>query len=91
MAESITEGFIRTEKCSVITFSDEVNAIDVRNYLIEAWPRLTKNLENATMLFISGVHGSEDGQLGDKSDGCEEMQNQVSTHQYPNNCVNIKH
>ena len=79
MAANITKG-VCTEKWSVITFSFEVNARDVRNYLMESWQSLTKNLDNSTILFISGMHGSDGGKLGGKSDGCKEMKNQVLYH-----------
>ena len=77
MAESFTKGNMHVGKCAVVTFSDVVNAMEVREHMTKLWERFTKNMVSAKILFITGVHGLEDGELGEKSDGMAEMQHQV--------------
>ena len=77
MAESFTEGIMRTEKCAIVTFSDVVNAMDVREHMTKLWNSFTKNLDDSKILFITGVHGLQGGALGERSNGVAEMQKQV--------------
>ena len=80
-AKSSTENFIgwdfRIENLSIVTSIGKVNARQVREVIIDKWDVLFEHLNNGTVLFIAGIHGNEDGTLGDFSRSVEQMMNQV--------------
>ena len=64
------------EKSAVITFENEVDEMAFRRYLKYNWEKLTLGLNNSTILFLAGVHGSYSGQLGPK-ENIQTLKNQV--------------
>ena len=55
---------LRAQKCAVLLNKIEVTANQWRYYLQENWHELTAHLRNATILFLTGRHGLEDGSIG---------------------------
>ena len=64
------------EKSAVITFENEVDEMAFRRYLIDHWKKLTLGLNDSTILFLAGVHGSDSGQLG-PNENIQTLKNQV--------------
>ena len=60
--------FLRVQKCAVLLNEIEVTAFQWRLYLQKNWHELTAHLQNATILFLTGRHGLEDGSIGDQDD-----------------------
>ena len=77
MAASLTHDVLRAEMLAIVSAFDMVNARQVREMLRLRWSEISAHLDNGTMLFIMGVHGSSDGKLGDKIETIKTMQNQV--------------
>ena len=50
---------IVVEKSAVITFENEVAEMAFRRYFKNNWEKLTLGLNNSTILFLAGVHGSD--------------------------------
>ena len=48
----------------MITFENEVDEMAFRRYLKGHWEKLTLGLNDSTILFLAGVHGSDSGELG---------------------------
>ena len=59
---------LRAQKCAVLLNQIEVTTRDWRCYLEKNWDELTTHLQNATILFLSGRHGLEDGSIGPQDD-----------------------
>ena len=64
------------EKSAVITFENEVDEMAFRRYLKNHWEKLTLGLNDATILFLAGVHGSHSGELG-PNENIQTLKNQV--------------
>ena len=64
------------EKSAVITFENEVDEMAFRRYLKYNWEKLTLGLNDSTILFLAGVHGSYSGQLG-INENIQTLKNQV--------------
>ena len=64
------------EKSAVITFENEVAEMAFRRYLKDNWEKLTLGLNDSTILFLAGVHGSDSGQLG-PNENIQTLKNQV--------------
>ena len=64
------------EKSAVITFENEVDEMAFRRYLKSNWEKLTLGLNDSTILFLAGVHGSDSGQLG-PNENIQTLKNQV--------------
>ena len=77
MAASLTHDVLRAEMLAVVTAFDMVNARQVREMIRLRWREISNHLNNATILFIMGVHGLEDGQLGPREENIKTMKNQV--------------
>ena len=77
MATSLTHDVLRAEMLAIVSAYDMVNARQVREMLRLKWDAISAYLENGTMLFIMGVHGSKDGTLGDQIENIQTMKNQV--------------
>ena len=77
MAASLTHDVLRAEMLAVVTAFDRVNARQVREMIRLKWREISDHLNNGTMLFIMGVHGLEDGQLGPREGNIKTMKNQV--------------
>ena len=67
---------IVVEKSAVITFQNQVDEMSFRRYLKCNWDKLTLGLNDSTILFLAGVHGSYSGQLGPK-ENIQTLKNQV--------------
>ena len=68
---------LRIENLSVVTSFGKVNCRQVREVIFEKWTVLFEHLNNGTVLFIAGIHGDEDGTLGDFANSVQQMMNQV--------------
>ena len=64
------------EKSAVITFESEVDEVAFRRYLRGHWAKLTLGLNDSTILFLAGVHGSDSGELG-PNENIQTLKNQV--------------
>ena len=64
------------EKSAVITFENEIDEMAFRRYLKNHWEKLTLGLNDATILFLAGVHGSHSGELG-PNENIQTLKNQV--------------
>ena len=64
------------EKLAVFTFDDEINEQSLREYFKKNWNTLTVGMKKSTILFMGGVHGKKNGQLGG-SVSFETLTNQV--------------
>ena len=64
------------EKSAVITFENEVDEMAFRRYLKNHWEKLTLGLNDSTILFLAGVHGSNSGGLG-PNENIQTLKNQV--------------
>ena len=69
------------EKSAVITFENEVAEVAFRRYMKYNWEKLTLGLNDSTILFLAGVHGSDSGELG-PTENIQTLKNQV---RIPNN------
>ena len=79
MATSLTHDVLRAEMLTIVSAYDMVNARQVREMLRLRWDEISVYLENGTILFIMGIHGSKDGTLGDQVENIQTMKNQVRT------------
>ena len=64
------------EKSAVITFENEVDEMAFRRYMKDNWKKLTLGLNDSTILFLAGVHGSDSGELG-PNENIQTLKNQV--------------
>ena len=64
------------EKSAVITFENEVDEMAFRRYFKNNWKKLTLGLNDSTILFLAGVHGSDSGKLG-PNENIQTLKNQV--------------
>ena len=55
---------LKAQKSAILLNQGKVRAMQWRRYLENNWDKLTKNLNNATILFLTGRHGLEDGKIG---------------------------
>ena len=70
---------LHVEKLAILSSDIETNELQIRKYIAKEWRTLTKGLqENAIILFIAGVHGSEDGRLSKPAESVERLQEQFS-------------
>ena len=77
MAASLTHDVLRAEMLAVVTAFDMVNARQVREMIRQKWDQISTHLDNGTLLFIMGIHGSNDGTLGPRVGNIKTMKNQV--------------
>ena len=77
MASSFSKGVIRVEKLAIFTSSQEVDEFQIREFFLARWDFLSQGLDNGTMLFLAGVHGTEDGKVVEVADSLETMIRQV--------------
>ena len=68
---------IKCDNLTIISANDETNEIKVQKYLIQNWQTLTKEMDNSTILFMGGVHGSDSGKFG-RRENIKTLKNQVS-------------
>ena len=72
---------VKNDKLTIFTSENQVDPPEIREYIIEHWDEISVRLENSTVLFIGGVHGGEDGAVGDEDKELwRSMENQVSFH-----------
>ena len=77
MATSLTDDVLRADNLAVVTAFDMVNARQVRELLRTRWKEISVQMDNKTMLFLMGIHGSKDGNLGPLENNVQTMKNQV--------------
>ena len=65
---------LKVEKCAILLNRREVQAIQWRNYMEKNWEELTAHLQNATILFLTGRHGLEDGSIGPQDENVKSNQ-----------------
>ena len=63
MATCMDYPIIQSERLTIFTCNDLINEWNVRFYIINHWKSMTQGMDNSTILFISGVHGMENGGL----------------------------
>ena len=73
MASSFNQGVIRAEKLAIFTSSKEVDEFQIREFFLQRWDLLSQGLDNGTMLFLAGVHETEDGKVVEVADSLETM------------------
>ena len=59
-----SRGNLQVQKSAVLLNKVQVTANQWRQYLQKNWRELTAYLQNATILFLTGRHGLEDGSIG---------------------------
>ena len=64
------------EKSAVITFENVLDEMAFRRYFKNNWEKLTLGLNDSTILFLAGVHGSDSGELG-PNENIKTLKNQV--------------
>ena len=73
MAKSFTQGVLQIEKLTIFSSNNEVDEWQIREFFHEKWDFLSQRLDNGTLLFMTGVHGTEDGKLGKFADSLDTM------------------
>ena len=68
---------MHAEKLAIFSAYAEINEREVRNYLIEKWETITEGMNDSTMLFMAGIHGSDQGKIGPKARSLETMKVQI--------------
>ena len=82
MATYILEDKIfRCEALSIFTckHNTTLGAKDLRLYFKKHWQTIFKGIKDSTILFIAGVHGTDDGKLGDPVGNLTSLKNQVGS------------
>ena len=79
------EDYFKSDKLTIFTCNATVTEVDLRDYMIQNWKTITKNLDNSKILFLAGVHGGKDGTLGEK-ESIQSLKNQVIL-QFPFNYI----
>ena len=74
---SFTENKLRIENLSVICSNDEVTPTSVREFFLKKWEFIRQELDNGTIVFIAGAHGSKEGNLLALDKSCITMARQV--------------
>ena len=69
---------IKCNKLTIFSANNKTNEWKVAKYLVQNWKTLTVGLENATILFMGGVHGDESGAF-EREENIQVLKNQVST------------
>ena len=59
---------LKVLKYAVLLNKSEIQVREWRSYMEKNWAELTAHLRNATILFLTGRHGQEDGSIGDQDD-----------------------
>ena len=71
------ESLIHVEKFAIFSAYAEINEREVRNYLIENWRQITEGMNDSTILFMAGIHGSDKGKIGPKAPSLNTMKVQM--------------
>ena len=66
----MSKGLIAVEKYVIISASDRITMRQWRTHLASDWEKLMP--ENTRLLMLAGIHGQEDGRLGDREDPDED-------------------
>ena len=77
MATNYTNQTLFVEKQTIIAGLDTINPRQVRELIRKKWNFISDKLDGGVMLFIAGMHGTEDGKLGDQTESVENMKLQV--------------
>ena len=68
---------LHVEKLAIYSANAKINEREIRNYVIEKWEDISKGMNNASILFMAGVHGSEKGTFNQSADSFNNIMNQV--------------
>ena len=69
---------LKVFKSAVLLNQSEIQVWQWRKYMEKNWNELTAHLRNATILFLSGRHGLEDGSIGQQDPNLmKNQENQV--------------
>ena len=55
---------LQLQKCCILLNNGPIQAWEARHYIADHWAKLTENLCNTSIVFLSGRHGKEDGGIG---------------------------
>ena len=85
MATYINED--KTFKCEALSIftcknNTTLGAKDLRLYFKKHWRNIFQGMNNSTILFIAGVHGEEDGKLGNRAHNLKSIEKQVGSFAY---------
>ena len=69
---------VHAEKLAVFMANALINEREIRNYVIDRWNYITKGMNNSTILFMAGVHGTDKGTCSEKAESFENIIGQVS-------------
>ena len=69
---------LRVFKSAVLLNKGEVQTIEWRLYLQTVWKELTTHLQDATILFITGRHGLEDGSIGPQDENVKKKEDSIA-------------
>ena len=62
----MSKGLFAEEKRVIISSKDRISMRQWRTHLMSNWERLMP--ENTRLLVLAGIHGQEDGRLGDREE-----------------------
>ena len=68
---------VHVEKLAIYSANGKINEREIRNYVIEKWEHISKGMNNTSILFMAGVHGSETGAFKKRADSFNNIMNQV--------------
>ena len=62
----MSDDLFAVEKYVIISARDRIDMSQLKKQLVDDWERLMP--ENTRLLLLAGIHGHEDGSLGDRED-----------------------
>ena len=74
----------KCDKLTIFTTETEVTYLDFRSYIVKHWRKITKGMKNSSIVFFGGVHGNENGKLGDKPNPIRSLKRQVISYFFTN-------
>ena len=84
MATKTTEDrIIKCDNLTIISANDKTNECKIQKYLIQNWQALSQEMDNSTILFMGGAHGSDLGKFGER-ENIQTLKNQVSNNHLSN-------
>ena len=68
------KSYLKVLKYAVLLSQTEIQVREWRAYMEKNWDALTAHLQNATILFLTGRHGLEDGSIGPQDENVKKNQ-----------------
>ena len=68
------KSYLKVLKYAVLLSQTEIQVREWRAYMEQHWDELTAHLQNATILFLTGRHGLEDGSIGPQDENVKKNQ-----------------